>query len=221
MAEFKRLAEVGKLSLLLDIYGDQLSLHYDLFEKSSAHRQQHGQGCTVYPSSPSNAPLWPLLAKMLRARRFLEVGTGLGYTAALMAEAGGPGCRVDTVEAVAEHADLAEQEFAQRGLTDRIQVLRGQARDVLPGSIEPYDIVFVDANWEEYPALLPYLVRLTRPGGVLVTANLFPLFEEWAKDLSGKEAIAEYLRQLLHQPGVRTFVIPGLWKALSYRLPEM
>lgn len=220
MAEFNRLAEVQVLPLLRDICGDLLSRHYDLFELSTAHREQHGAGCTVYPSSPANAPMWPWLAAMVRAQRFLEVGTGLGYTAALMAEAGGPDCRVDTVEAVAEHADHAERELARRGLAGRIRVLRGEARETLPTLTDPYDIVFVDADWQEYPAILPDLVRLTRPGGVLVTANLFPLFEAWARDLPGKEDIAEYLRRLLRDSRMQTFIVPGLWKALSYRRPD-
>ena len=46
--------------------------------------------CDVYPSSPGLGPLWPFLAATLGARRFLEVGCGLGYTAALMDEAAGP-----------------------------------------------------------------------------------------------------------------------------------
>ncbi len=218
MAEFNKLPEVDKLGILRDIYGDRLALHYDLCEKSTRHREQHGKGCTVYPSSPANAPLWPLLAAMVRAQRFLEIGTGLGYTAVLMAEAGGVRCHVETIEAVAEHATLAEQEFDQRGFADRIRVLRGEARDVLPTLVNPYEIVFVDAEWKDYCVFLPHLVRLTRPGGVLVTANLFPLFEEWAHDLSGQEAIADYLHALLREPSFRTFIVPGLWKALSFRL---
>src|SRR3990170_1463123 len=208
------------LVLLSSIYGGRISRHRDLFDISAAHRKVHGETCTVYASSPTNAPLWPLLAAMLGARRFLELGTGLGYTAALIAEAGGPGSLVDTVEAVAEHADLAEQELARRGLLDRVHVRRGQARDILPQLVDPYHVVFVDADWEEYPAFLPHLLRLTQPGGVLVTGNLFPLFEPWAKSLSGKDAIEEYLRRLLDQPQLRTFIVPGLWKALSYRMRE-
>lgn len=218
MAEFDRLPEVEALGRLEALYGGPISPHRSLCDRSTAHRLAHGEGCTVYPSSPTNAPLWPLLAAMLDARRFLEIGTGLGYTAALMAEAGGPGCQVDTIEALGEHADLAEQEVAQRHLADRIRVLRGTAREVLPRLTVPYDVVFLDADWDDYPALLPHLLRLARPGGMLVTSNLFPLFEPWAQHLSGKEAIEEYLRRLLREPGVRTFIIPGLWKALSYRV---
>lgn len=212
------MAEIDTLAILRKIYGDRLSLHYDLYEKSVAHREEHGEECTVYPSSPEDAPLWLLLAVALQARRFLEIGCGLGYTAALMAEAGGSECRVDTIEAVEEHASLAEEEFSRRGLAERIRVLRGQARDILPGLPGPYDVIFADADWREYPELLPHMARLTRPGGVLVSANLFPLFEVWAREMPHKGAVEEYLTNLLSDPRFHTYIIPQKWHALSYRI---
>ncbi|MGH7429424.1 MAG: O-methyltransferase, partial [Candidatus Methylomirabilaceae bacterium] len=206
------------VAILRRIYGDRLLLHHDLYDQSNVHRKQHGEGCTVHPSHPSQAPLWTLLAGISKARRFLEVGCGLGYTAALMAEAGGTSAHVDTIESVSEHAGLAEAEFFQRGLADRIHVLRGQAREVLRELTDPYDIIFLDASWREYPQFLPHLVRLTRPGGMLVTANLFPLFEAWAQQMPHKEAVEEYLTLLVRDIRFRTYIIPEHWHALSYRM---
>ncbi len=212
------ITEIDAITLLREICGEQVTLHYDLYEKSHVHREQHGEGCDVHPSSPGDAPLWPLLAVALPAERFLEVGCGLGYTAALMAEAGGPGSRVDTIEADEEHADLAEQELSRRGLGDRVRVLRGEAMVLLPDLTDPYDVIFVDADWSEYPAFLPQLARLTRPGGFLVTANLFPLFEEWAQEMPYKEKVREYLELLVRDSRFHTYIIPGRWHALSLRL---
>lgn len=211
------MAEIDTFALLRDICGPQVTLHYDLYEKSQAHREAHGETCGVHPSSPEDAPVWSFLAEAVGARRFLEVGCGLGYSAALMAEAAGEDGRVDTIEASALHADLAEEEMAQRGLDARVRVLRGEARDLLPQLMETYDVVFVDAGWSEYPAFLSHLTRLTRPGGVLVSANLFPLFEEWAQEMPHKKEVQEYLRLLVRDPAWRTYIIPGRWHALSYR----
>ncbi len=212
------MADIDTFAILRGIYGDPLSLHHDLYEKSNAHREEHGEACGVYPSSPEDASLWPALAASLGARRFLEVGCGLGYTAALMAEAGGPESRVDTIEGNALHADLAEAEFAQRGLAQRVRVLRGEARDVLADLTDPYDVVFLDADWEEFPEWVDYLARLTRVGGVLVSANLFPLFEEWAEDMPHKEKVQAYLTTLVADPRFRTHIIPAKWHALSFRV---
>ncbi len=213
------MGEANGAAVLRQIYGKAITLHYDLSEESERHRKDHGQGCTVFPQSPTNAPIWPLLTALVQARRFLEVGCGLGYSSALMAEAGGPDARVDTIEKRVEHADIAEEELKRRRLLGRVVVLRGDAADVLPTLREAYDIVFVDGDWEDYPALLDDLGRLTRPGGILLTSNLFPLFEEWASSLPHKERIEEYLNRLVRDSRFRTFIMRGEWKALSYRMP--
>ena len=62
------------------------------------------------------------------------------YTAALMAEAGGPAARVDTIEKSSIHATLATGEICKAGLGDRVRILRGQATEILQDLSEPYDV---------------------------------------------------------------------------------
>ena len=167
---------VDTLAVLREIYGLSYDLHYSIYEGSVAHRKQHGESeCDVYPSTAMQS-LWPLLASMVGAERFLEVGCGLGYTAALMAEAGGRSARVDTIEKSPIHATLAEENISNAGLGGRVRVLKGQATVILQDLSEPYDVIFVDADWEDYPKWLPHFARLTRKGGLLVSENLFPLY---------------------------------------------
>ncbi len=79
-------------------------------------------------------------------------------------------------------------------------------------------VIFVDANWEDYPKWLPHFARLTRQGGMLVSDNLFPLFEDWAQDLAHKESIQEYLTALVHDSRFKTHIARDKWQALSYRV---
>ena len=67
--------------------------------------------------------------------------TSVGYSAALMADAGGPGCEVDTVESDPVPADMAESELAKPGLAEKARVLRGDAKDVLRRLPGPYEAV--------------------------------------------------------------------------------
>lgn len=147
----------------------------------------------------------------------LEVGCGLGYTAAVMASAA-PGCHVDSIEADGDHADLAEQALQQRGLSRRIHVLRGRGQNVLPKLKGHYDVVFLDGDWREYPRYLLHLRRLTRPGSIIVTANLSPLLGGWGGRLPGKLAIQSYLMALVTDSRFRTYVVPGEWHAISVRV---
>lgn len=192
--------------------------HSDLYDASNAHRKGHGEGCDVYPSSLAQAPLWSLLAALTRGRRWLEIGCGLGYTAALMASAGGATSRVDTIESDPLHADLADRGLARKRLATRVHVLRGKALEVLPTLRQPYDVIFLDGDWREYPRYLTHIVRLTRRGSVVVTANISPLMGEWGGNLPGRRDIRTYLRRLVRDHRFRTYITRGEWHAYSLKL---
>jgi len=202
--------------LLTKIYGGRADAHLDLYRLSNQHRREHG--CDLYPSDPLQAPLWAVVASLTHARRILEVGCGHGYTAAVMASMSKPDCSVDTIEADPDHGDLAEQAFQERGLSSRIRVLRGRGQNVLAKLKGPYDVLFLDGDWREYPRYIPHLRRLTRPGSIIVTANLSPLFGGWGGRLPGKPAIQSYLTRLVRDPRFRTYVVPGEWHSISVRV---
>ncbi len=65
---------------------------------------------------------------------------------------------------------------------------------------------------------LSHLVRLTRSGSVVVTANISPLMGGWGGDLPGKREIRTYLRRLVRDRRFRTYITRGEWHAYSLRL---
>ena len=163
----RRIYAPWHVPLLERLFGDRLDLHNDLYELTHLHRREHNGGeddgpCTAWPSPPYRAPVWQIIAEKIGATRFLEVGAGLGYTAALMADAGGPTSRVDTIELDPAHADIAEAELGKRGLSNRVRILRGDAKDILQALDEPYDVVFSDGGQND---ISHELRRLTRRAG--------------------------------------------------------
>jgi predicted O-methyltransferase YrrM len=170
---------------------------------SDEHRESHGAGCSVYPTS--SGPLLSVLAAAVAAERILEVGCGLGYSALSLAQ--GSDGRVETIERDGEHARLAEETIAREGYGDRIQVLRGRGADVLPGLAGPYDLIFSDGDPEEMPLDLDHFFRLLRPGGLIVSSNLF--LAQFVRELPGIEQIAEYRQRLLDDGRLLTAIVPG------------
>ncbi len=164
----QRLYADWHLPLLDRLFGDRIDLHHELYKLTHVHRHQHNDGrdegpCSAWPCPPSRAPIWYLIVEATGAERFLEIGTGLGYSTALMVEAGGSGAHVDTIEIDAEHADQAISELDKIGVAGRVRVLRGDAVAILPTLTEPYDVVFADGGQEDISG---HLARLTRAGGV-------------------------------------------------------
>src|SRR5215470_11693117 len=131
-----------------------------------AHRAKHGCGAWPY----DNGALLSALAAASGAKRILELGTALGYTALSFAH-GAPRAIVDTIERDGEHVKLARGNIAAAGMQDRVTVHEGDFGAVLP-ELEPgYDLAFFDGH-TPVPKLHAELRRLLRPRGVLVTANL-------------------------------------------------
>jgi predicted O-methyltransferase YrrM len=180
---------------------------------SHEHRESHGAGCSVYPTS--SGPLLSVLAAAVAAERILEVGCGLGYSALCLAH--GSGGVVETIERDAEHVALAEETVTREGFGGRIRILRGRGADVLPCLEEPYDLIFSDGDPQEMPVDLEHFLRLLRRGGLLVSANLF--LAQFVPHLPEIEQMAEYRQRLLDDGRLLTVMVPG-GLALSLAQPK-
>lgn len=133
---------------------------------TDSHRARHG--CNAYPYG--NGPLLAALAGAANARRILELGTALGYTALSFAY-GAPEAIVDTVERDPDHVQLARDSIAAAGYDHRITVHEGDFAAVLPTLDPGYDVAFFDGG-TPVPGVHKVLRGLLRTGGTLITANL-------------------------------------------------
>jgi predicted O-methyltransferase YrrM len=179
----------------------------DVRSASDEHRVRHGFGCTVYPTS--HGPLLGLLVRMVAAASVFEVGTGLGYSTLWLASGGAD---VETVERDAAHAALARETLSAQGA--RAEVVVGPAIDVVRARQGPYDLVFCDADPVGYAELLEEFVRILRPGGALVSANLF--LRQFGEDIPGLDELADYRERIVAHGRLQTAFVPG-GMALSLR----
>ncbi|MGW4380407.1 O-methyltransferase [Kitasatospora sp. NPDC004531] len=117
-----------------------------------------------------------LLARMQGARRILEIGTLAGYSAIWLARALPEGGTLTTLEIDPAHAEVAAANLRRAGLADRVEIRLGAARDTLrqltEEGVEPFDLVFVDADKPNIPHYLEASLALTRPGSVIVVDNV-------------------------------------------------
>jgi len=131
------------------------------------HRRSHRCGAYAY----GDGSLPATIAAATGARRVVEVGTALGYTALSLAT-GAPDAYVDTVEMDDEHVRLAREQIAAHGMSGQITVHHGAAEQVLPGLASgAYDVAFFD-GFTPTAEVLAELRRLLRTGGVLIAGNL-------------------------------------------------
>ena len=114
-----------------------------------------------------------LLAGATAARRILEIGTLGGFSTIWLARGAGPDGQVVTLEYEPKHAEVARANLQRAGVADRVQVVVGAALETLP-TVDggPFDLVFVDADKENYVAYLEWAVKLARPGALILVDNV-------------------------------------------------
>jgi predicted O-methyltransferase YrrM len=183
-----------------------------VYDASEWHRAEHGGDCDVYPSS--SGPLLGALAAAARAKRILEVGCGLGYSALWLADGAGPDGTVETCEKEPLHAEIARRHLDEHDAGRRVTIHAGRALDVLAELRGEYGMIFADGDPDEYLADLEHFMRLLKPGGTLITSNLF--LGVYLPDAPWLADAAEYRRRILDDPRLRTVFLPE-GKALSVR----
>lgn len=121
---------------------------------------------------PETARLLEVLCYISKPERILEIGTALGYSALLMAYAQGNKGIIDTIDRSYEMTEKAKDNIRRRSLDKKINVIAGDALDVLKCLDKKYDFIFLDGPKGHYLELLPELLRLLNLGGLLVSDNV-------------------------------------------------
>jgi predicted O-methyltransferase YrrM len=158
--------------------------------------------------SPSQGKFLYLLARIVGARRILEVGTLGGYSTIWLASALPAGGRLLTIEVDPRHAAVAEKNLREAGVADRVEVRVGRAIETLPKlsaeSIGPFDLTFLDADKPSTPEYFDWAVRLSRPGSVIVVDNVVRrgAVADTADPDPNVQGIRRFLEHLAHEPRV-------------------
>ena len=168
------------------------------------------------------------LMALRRPARILEVGTAVGFSAAFMATYNPVDCRITTLENYEPRIVLARENFRRMGLCDTIRLLEGDALELLPRIKESCDLIFMDAAKGQYINYWPELVRLSRPGSVIVTDNVLQegdILESHylvtRRNRTIHKRMREYLWELTHDDRFVTDILNvGDGLAVSVRVKE-
>jgi caffeoyl-CoA O-methyltransferase len=113
-----------------------------------------------------------LLSKLVQPKLIVEVGTFTGYSATCLAEGLAPGGKLITFEISDEVAVLAQKHFEAAGISDKVEIRVGNAVELLPQIPGEIDLVFIDADKENYEAYWEILFPKLRSGGIIIADNV-------------------------------------------------
>jgi predicted O-methyltransferase YrrM len=113
-----------------------------------------------------------MVSHMIRPASILEVGTFTGYSSICLAKGLARGGRLITIERDDEITDFAGKYIGMSGTSDAITLLTGDARGIIPGLQEVFDLVYLDAEKDEYLDYYELVLPKVRKGGFILADNV-------------------------------------------------
>jgi caffeoyl-CoA O-methyltransferase len=152
-----------------------------------------------------------VLVRATAAKRIVEVGTAIGYSALWMALALPKDGRIVTIDPDRERTDRARRFWQEAGVSQKVDVVNGRGLEELPRLRGPFDLAFIDALKSEYDGYLERILPLLRPGGTIAVDNVL-----WSGRASGAnpvahgdtEAIRAFNRKFANHPSLDSTILP-------------
>jgi predicted O-methyltransferase YrrM len=160
--------------------------------------------------NPEEGRVLAMLVQVAGVKRALEVGACSGYSGIWIARALPEGGLLETIEADKGNARLARENFKKAGVEAKVKVLEGQALDIMPTLAERgYDLVFIDADKQEYSQYLEQALRLTHKGSLICADNMFWQGKVFEGDVDDDtEAIKYYQKRIFSNQRLKSTVLP-------------
>jgi predicted O-methyltransferase YrrM len=169
------MAKTDDLFITIDGYIDGLFAPEDE-ALTAAVEEARAEGLPQIQVSAGQGKLLYLLAKLVGARRILEIGTLGGYSAIWLARALPADGFMVTLELEPAHARVAAKSLHRAGLLEQVELIVGPALESLPTladrGVDPFDLVFLDADKVNYPNYFKSIMRMVRPGSLILADNV-------------------------------------------------
>lgn len=123
-------------------------------------------------SGPIQGKFIEMICHMLQPNRVLEIGTFTGYSTICIAEALPDGKYIDTIEVNDELQETIQYFMAKAGVSNRVNLIIGNALEIIPTLAYQYDLIYIDGEKKEYPQYLSLCLDKLNKGGFLIADNV-------------------------------------------------
>ncbi|MBK8516698.1 MAG: O-methyltransferase [Saprospiraceae bacterium] len=150
-----------------------------------------------------------MLSKLKQPDIILEIGTFTGYSAICLAKGLKPGGKLYTIEYDPQHAELAGSFIGKSAFASDIEILIGDAREVIPEMDVRFDLVFIDADKESYSQYYDLVIDHCNSGALILADNVLwsgKVLDE-IKD-NKTQCIHDFNNKILNDPRVENLILP-------------
>lgn len=161
----------------------------------------------------NSAELLESLIVLYKPKRVLEIGTAIAYSTIRVAKNLKKKAMIDTIEKDPDKIKSAEEYINRSGYENKINIIKGDALQIMPALNTKYNFIFLDADKEDYERLFYYSLMLLKKGGVLFVDNLLWHGYAAAKTIPAKYKISaskirEFNKLFVGQHSLTTTILP-------------
>ena len=150
--------------------------------------------------------------KNVKPRKILEIGTAVGYSAICFSEFLSEDGKIDTIEREHDRVEEARKNIENAEVQDKINIIEGDAVEILPTLQGKYNVVFIDASKGKYPFFLKEALRLLADNGIIFADNV--LYKGYVlsdynkhKQRTAVRNLREFLAELQNNPELKTEIL--------------
>jgi predicted O-methyltransferase YrrM len=155
--------------------------------------------------------LLSMLSKLINPKTILEIGTYTGYSALCLAEGIQSNGELHTIDIDEELYDFQRKYFDKSGYGSQIHQHLGNALDIIPKLEMTFDLVFIDADKENYANYFNCIINKLNSGGVILSDNVLwsgKVIESLQKDDTSTPALIKYNTLLKNDERIETVLLP-------------
>jgi caffeoyl-CoA O-methyltransferase len=152
-----------------------------------------------------------MISHMIKPVAILEIGTFTGYSAICLAQGLKDGGKLITIDCNPEMDDFTKPYFEEAGLKDKIDLITGDATEIIENLQGPFDLVFIDADKENYVNYFKMVFPKVSPGGYIMADNTLwygRVIEPGAESDRETAGIVRFNDYVQHHEGVENILLP-------------
>ena len=152
-----------------------------------------------------------IISKLIKPFNVLEIGTYTGYSTLCIAKGLNPAGMIHTIDKNEELLQIQNKYFEKSGLRNQIKQYTGDALAIIPKLKFDFDMVFLDADKENYVKYLELISPILKPGGVLLTDNVLwhgKILESYENQDRVTRLIVNFNKKILEDKSLKTVMLP-------------
>lgn len=190
-------------------------------------QRSYNEGVPIIPNDVVR--LISVLLSIKKPKKILEIGCAVGFSCSFMSRFLQEGGTVTTIERYPVMIEKAKQNIKNLGLNDKINLIEGDANQVLKQLDDQYDVIFMDAGKGQYINILPDVYRLLKIGGIIIADDILQNGDvcKQKEEIVKRQRTIHYrlndfLWEITHNKGLDTSILTiGDGVAICYKTKEI